>query len=410
MESAANSENNVLVEFMTCAVELPIETGSQESIDLLNALSLCENKKIFRTELIKTILQKKWVELWWVLFFITCLLWGNLIILVLLIVDDLKESLGLHVAFGSTIVILWLYEILQIWSSIGYLKDYFFDLWNAIDLLMLISSSVWAIFNVTGSDWDRNDLSVYGFLTWFTVVLTFIRGISGFRIIDSTRYYVKLIIQCIVETISFILIFFYSTFAFGVLFYLSGEYDGSSNTFDFFFKMPFDLNMGAFDSNSGNHLQFFCYSMACMINVVLMLNLLISVIGDAFDQFQLEKVELDQQEKLEGILEIEKVMRWKKSQKEIRHIQVCKNLLDQEDVDVWEGRVKTFENKIARLGENLKAESSKQFIELRDSITRIERGISTSRSEVIEENNKKFNELKQCILSRRSEADLNISK
>ena len=38
-----------------------------------------------------------------------------------------------------------------------------------------------------------------------------------------------------------------------------------------------------------------------------MLNLLISILGDAFEQFQMESVELDKQAMLEGILEIEKL-------------------------------------------------------------------------------------------------------
>ena len=65
--------------------------------------------------------------------------------------------------------------------------------------------------------------------------------------------------------------------------------------------------MGSFDSDTSNVLQYTCYILACLINVIIMLNLLISILGDAFEQFQMESVELDKQAMLEGILEIEKL-------------------------------------------------------------------------------------------------------
>ena len=65
------------------------------------------------------------------------------------------------------------------------------------------------------------------------ILLNFIRGLSGFRLFDMTRFYVQLIIRSVKGVFSFLLIFVYSTIAFGVVFYGSESYKDATSFFDF---------------------------------------------------------------------------------------------------------------------------------------------------------------------------------
>ena len=365
-QNIENTDDDKLIEFRACAIELPVVLGSEQSISMLTAIYECPNTKIYRSQLMRTILTAKWNKVWPLLASITFLLWTNLVLMMFLLSDEHKDSPGIQASYAVILGLLISYEIAQVVCSTGYLKDQ----WNQLDILMLILCSVWIILMMCGTEGDGFDI-----LTWVTIAISFIRGITGFRIFSMTRFYVKLILQSIKKCWSFIIIFFYSTIAFGVIFSKSGNYSSnSSSIFDYYWKMSFDLNMGAFDSNSNDHLQYICYVLACIINVIIMLNLLISILGDAFDQFQVDSVELDLCEMIEGILEVENLMFWQKGLENQKYIQTCNEVLDEEDQDEWQGKVRAFETKITKFTENVQA----SYVELKGTMERELRNIKES--------------------------------
>ena len=99
-------------------------------------------------------------------------------------------------------IILILYEFGQMITG-GI--DYWEDLWNYIDL---IRSALMTLMFL-------QDLLEFGYYMDFLVAVvlffSWIRGISYFRIIDSTRYYINLIYAVIIDALPFLTIVFYST-------------------------------------------------------------------------------------------------------------------------------------------------------------------------------------------------------
>ena len=142
--------------------------------------------------------------------------------------------------------------------------------------------------------------------------------------------------------------FSYSTFAFGVLFSIS-----SSEGIDFvnLWKAPFKLNFGG-DSpgedaaNSDPYIYYIVYLGAIIINVVLVLNMLISILGDSYEQFQMEKPIIDYQEKGNFTYEIQRMLLWKNQESDPSYLHVCASAFADEEGDGWEGRILYMDKKL----------------------------------------------------------------
>ena len=86
-----------------------------------------------------------------------------------------------------------------------------------------------------------------------------------------------------------------------------------------------------------------------VINVIVMLNLLISILGDSFESFQSESQEIDCLDMADLIIEIETLMYWKRNLNQKAYIQKCL-LLEVEGTNAWEGRIKAISMEIKKLG------------------------------------------------------------
>ena len=111
--------------------------------------------------------------------------------------------------------------------------------------------------------------------------------------------------------------------------------------------MPYSLNFGNFDLENNNLIGInLIYIAATVINVVLMLNLLISILADSYDQLQVEKAIVDLREIAEMNLEIEKMFLWARNQKEFKYFHVMSLTEIDQDTENWEGRIRYLDKKI----------------------------------------------------------------
>lgn len=364
---AIGQQEELSLEFKSCAIELPLKAGSNESTNMLECMLNCRNTKILRTPLITTILKEKWDRIWIFLFILAVIFWVNLGLMIALIIDFTNNTLKL--SFISVNCLLILYELVQLMTS-GF--SYFSEWWNVLDVVRFFISFTWIMLSYLPGNEDHESLSYLG---WFTVTSNFARGITCFRVFNNTRFYVKLIIRSLKEVLSFLVIFFYSTLAFGAIFRESGVIPDKTE-FDYFWKMPYDLNLGGLESDTDNNFRYACFMIASIVNVTIMLNLLISILGDAFEQFQIDSVVADHEEMLEGIIEVEKLMFWNRNINKKWHIQICDEAQDEEDEDEWQGIVRAYETRVNKLTEIIKAE-------FRDSIEKVENRFAESQASAI---------------------------
>lgn len=347
-------KEEILLEFRTCCIELPIEFGSDESIKFLKSLDECKIFQVFRTKLISNIIDYKWNTLKKWIFLHAVVFWFLLVLIGLLIAG--YESLAITVLFVTTNFLLLIYELLQIITSGG---EYFLDKWNTLDIAILIFNIIWVTFL---SIWQEGLAYFDTFPAWLVVGLSFFRGISCFRVFDNTRFYIQLILVSIKDCMSFIFIYFYTTLAFGIMIKSSGILNDEGapySNFDYFWRLSYDENIGGLDSNSTNYLFYATFMIASIINVTIMLNLLISILGDSFDRFQVESFEADQKLKLEGILEIEQIMNFSIKSAEKKFIHMCLQVEYNESETEWEGKIMALNKKIDNLTDKVYQESER---------------------------------------------------
>ena len=86
--------------------------------------------------------------------------------------------------------------------------------------------------------------------------------------------------------------------------------------------------------------------MARIVNVVLMLNMLISILGDSYDNFLLERHIIDYREKLESVIEIQRMMFFKRvpGKKQYFHF-LLPPYEDNQNIGDWQGKILYVEKK-----------------------------------------------------------------
>ena len=93
-------------------------------------------------------------------------------------------------------------------------------------------------------------------------------------------------------------------------------------------------------------MQYIGYFGATVINVVLMLNLLISILGDSYERFQLEQAIVDIKEKARISMEIQSMMFWTKKESLLKYIRLCSSAFQDEEEQDWEGRIRFMDKKL----------------------------------------------------------------
>jgi WD40 repeat protein len=365
--------------------QLPITPGSKDCIELYGAIMECSNKQIYRTPLIQFLIQIQWNALKpWTAFF-TTLLFLNLIFMVLLFMDVyIYVFLPLFLLVNG---LLCLWEIVQFLMS-GII-DYFSDFWNTFDIARLAFTIYWVVLSLIYSDPSEREAG-YRFLTWSVAFLNFARGLSAFRLFDGTRYYVRLILRAMGEMRFFIIMLFYSTIAFGVMFSVSRT--GESFSFKNLWMDSYRLNFGSFDSQDDYELgiETLGYMLATLMNVILMLNLLISLLGDSYEQFQLERQVIDYTEKVVIIQEIQQMIFWAQENSQYSYFHIIATAYLDDEAESWEGRLlymdKKFEKHMQIIGQG-QLNSKKEFLEklkLVDSKIEGKLGVTDSKIEAVD--------------------------
>ncbi|CAG9318583.1 unnamed protein product [Blepharisma stoltei] len=304
----SGSNRKFLVQIWTSSLNWNFQNGSRDSIKFLRAIHKCPIIEIYTTAFIQSVIRMKWDSFKKFNAILTAIYALNIAFLTWILGMNGDVDIGLFIAFWIVNFLLLVYEFLQLYSS---KRFYFLSSLNYLDISRLILSYVWSIIGATGN--------FYEVLSFFTVMTNFLRGLVYFRTFDKTRFYVRLIIKAAFDTLTFLLILLYSTFGFAVL------YIASSSKLDLrsAWKLSFELDMGAFNNDGANWIEYWIFSLASIINVILMLNLLISILGKSFDDFQQSQESMDYKEMLDVIIEFESLMYWARKTGKRTYLQKC---------------------------------------------------------------------------------------
>ena len=121
---------------------------------------------------------------------------------------------------------------------------------------------------------------------------------------DGTRYMVRLLSEVINDMQVFFIILSYSTLAFTFILYLNE----AKLRFGQYLTVSYRLNLGDFNTDFEKPFDWTIFFFATVINPLIMLNLLISIMGNTYARVKEGNDIANFQELTEMILEIEKLI------------------------------------------------------------------------------------------------------
>ncbi|OMJ93081.1 hypothetical protein SteCoe_4025 [Stentor coeruleus] len=274
-------------------------------------------------------------------------------ILILMIIKD--YPLGVYV-FSVFFVIELISESVNksnfVLDILGSINTLVFN-WNVVDCIRFLITGYFLYETFVFSEASTE-------VIWLMVVMNFLRGLTGFRIFSGTRYYIRLILRSITDLQAFMAIFLYTTLAFGVI---NSIDDSKEITLEKIWIWSFDLDLGNVNHNSVFNIRYLIFFAASVINVIIMLNLLISILGDSFDRFQVSATESDYMEMTDCIYEIECIMFWNRNRNELFPLLIWDSLesgVDSMD-SRWEGRLMMLEKSMKKNTDLIIQEISGRF-------------------------------------------------
>ena len=341
------------------------EIGCMHNLSLLDAIANCKNTQALRSPIIRYIvtIQFDLIKNWAIGYSLFLCL--NVILLMLLV--GLKSfALYLVAPFLVMNAFLFAWEAIQMSTDP---KGYFQGYWNWLDIVRTAVSMVWIGLGICGIT------SLY--FTWSVALINLLRGITLFQLFDGTRFYIELIFRSLNDIKYFFLMFAYSTFMFGFLLMISRD---QGLGFTSIWGESYDLNFGNYEgTNSGVYfMQYIGYFGATVINVVLMLNLLISILGDSYERFQLEQAVVNIKQKANISMEIQSMMFWTKKKSLLKYIRLCNSAFQDEDEQDWEGRMRFMDKKLDKSIKELMESNKAAETKAAESSKSIETNIAKS--------------------------------
>ncbi|OMJ92789.1 hypothetical protein SteCoe_4425 [Stentor coeruleus] len=356
-----NTESHTIA-FYQSALQIYCEIGSTQSINYLESLVSTGNKEIFRSKLVEYILKDKWRQVKWFAYGYALLYLSYLIFLILYVLFDSIENKTILIVINAILVFYEFYQFVLTY------KTYLRDVWNLLDVIRLI------IFIVYFSLQKPSRIILF-----FLNLISWARGVTYFRVFTGTRYMVSLLTQVSVDIFAFLVILFYFTVAFT---FMNLSLTGSKDDYESFYTIQntYLLNFGSFiiNENDGSW-EWLCFVISSMINFLVMVNLLISIIGDTYDKVQSFRDIADRKEMAEMVLEIEYLMIWKRNMgvKKYLHLVTSDNNDDMEDA--WQGKVRELQTRMMNIETALKVQSEGieiKFSELKSDLAEIKEIVS----------------------------------
>jgi hypothetical protein len=308
-QDEGEDDSNVPVQYKQSLVKLSLEVGSERSKAFIRSLLKCPYHDIFTTPLVQDILLEKWEKLRWILFVQGFVYMIHLLVFGFLLFYP-KEAPYLSIVLFILNLLLTFYELFQVYVL---LFDYLTDLWNWIDFLRLTSMNLFIIL-YWQNDGNSTDDHLYFYTNSCVTLLVFLRGISYFRLFESTRYMIDLIKEAITDMLGFVLVLAFSVISFAFIFYTLEDSDKHTTLIDNIIN-SYTINLGGGEIKGGELYKILFY-FATFINPIILLNLLISILGSTFGRVESSRVISNFKELASLVLEVEQLYTVKVENKE----------------------------------------------------------------------------------------------
>ncbi|OMJ90397.1 hypothetical protein SteCoe_7199 [Stentor coeruleus] len=363
------TEEGKAVAFGQSCYRLPLTPGSESSIDFLQSILDCQNEQIYYSKIVSVILNMKWENVRWFIGVQSVVYIVYLVLLATYSIYYYEDAWFMIFPFIVSTV-LFLYEGMQLYNS-G--MEYFDDLWNYVDIFRGLLFNLYCIlvwFGIGGKV-EVNQI-IDGVSQTFTtsdyqspiftlaVLFSWLRGITYFKLFQRTRYLIKLIMEASVDIVSFFILLFYTTMAFAFIMQAAdniGKFSQCSEqdkALSCYISTAYKQNLGELSGDPADIAASILFIIICIVNPVIMLNLLISIMGDTYGRVKAGKVIADARELAGMIIEVETLMNWNRDDNKMSFIKIlCEESFlnfEEEGVDV---RIKALDELIGKLKDKL---------------------------------------------------------
>ena len=322
------NENLQAIKYSQSFVGLYVEVGSSSSIMFLQSLINCCNSEIFNTNIIQVVLSDKWDQLKVYLYLETGI---HICYLTLISVYSSYDKPGILASAFVMNVLLLIYEI---WQMLASSKMYIKSIKNWLELTNFILILIFCI--LTWSQISIPELfSVLMFTSW-------LRGVTIFRLFSSTRYYINLLINVLIDIYPFFLIFAYSTVGFGLVFQ---ALDNTSTVYFNYLTSAYLTDLGNADSSGYTKLHWLFFLLITVLNQIVMLNLIVSIMSDTYLRVRQTSLQADSIELTNMLIEVETMMFWKRGFNNKVYFFICEegaSIEESEDIKYKMKKIKGF--------------------------------------------------------------------
>ena len=172
---------------------------------------------------------------------------------------------------------------------------------------------------------------------------------------------IRLITEVIKDIFPFLIIVLYSTIAVGAIFQLMNL---DQINFSNYMTLSYLITLKTILDTNYNTIQWICFILANIINPMILMNLIISIMGDSFDKVQENRDIADYKEKAALIVEIEVSRIWKRSSKLQQRFHLCKEIESSSSAGNWLGKVRELKLMIIdfKHGQNILGEGIHKII------------------------------------------------
>jgi WD40 repeat protein len=320
---------------------LDIELGTAGSLEFLESL-LNGDSQVYNSKIVKEFLNCKWNEIQYIVN-----IQGFVYILYMILLSIYTVSFMQNYNFLFLVIIahftLFCIEMLQLLTDY---KNYWFDVWNIFDQLRTWSFHIY-IFKVWYEENNEDKFSYDNLLA--VIIFSWLRGISYFRMFNGTRYMVRLLGKVIMDMRVFFTILFYSTMGFALIFYLRNP----TIPFWMYMTTSYRLDLGDFNTDYTAVFDWVVFFLATMMNPMIMLNLLISILSDTAATVSADNYVANLQELTRMIIEVERVMFWKKNVTKKHYLQFCNFIEDDPQTDKIIEKCKFIKQKLEKMQKKL---------------------------------------------------------
>jgi WD40 repeat protein len=400
-KSAGLDNNEEALAFRVLRFRHNFLAGSQDSIDFLRSLLELDDIELFGSPAITSIILHKWNK-------IKHLQAIQALIYLAFLVTFSMHPYYLHDSGVVMLVVLglntifYLYEIFQL-TGAGI--EYFYDFWNCIDMIRIVHIFIYEAyyFFIYPTDYYAKDH------IFFITILTWIRALAYFRIFDTTRYLIKMIMEILKDMVPFLVILLFSTIGFAYLLLVLRVDTNPDQTFSDAFILSYRAAYGDWDLEGFQLSEWIWFFIVSAMNPLIMLNMLIAIMGDTYDRVQEMQQVADMKELCSMIFEIESVLIWRRDQGTKMHLQQCLSGDEQGDTysDMWQGKIKAIKMQIQGINKKIDANNS-VVLSVAEKLDSFEKGyrraikaeMNNQMQGVLQEMDKKFAGIKGEVLNK----------